>query len=83
MYFFIFLFALVIATDEGCRVACVRSGYDSGRASAKGCACIDFKEDYDAFVHNRVNIGSFDTIRHDDPPPKVKQSLFGNDYFER
>jgi hypothetical protein len=29
--------------DEGCRVACVRSGYDTGHAKEDRCYCVDVK----------------------------------------
>lgn len=79
------MLALILAaTDEGCRVACIRSGYDNGSVKGRGCACIDIKENYDMFIHNRTEVGSFDNFRHDESAPvKVKRNYFGDDYFER
>jgi len=48
-----------IPQDEGCRVACVRSGFDGGKAKDKGCVCTVDQDDYELFVHNRIDLRDF------------------------
>lgn len=53
----LFCVTVLTARDEGCRVKCISKGYDSGAAYKKGCRCIDLKESYDDFIHNRMSLG--------------------------
>lgn len=57
---FVFLLCLAMAAEkneipahnEGCKVACIRSGYDGGKVADKGCVCFIYQEDYEKFIHN-------------------------------
>ncbi len=60
--------------NEGCRVACIRSGFDGGQAKGKGCMCLTFTDDYDLFVHNRINLGVLD-VRHTMKNETIKVDL--------
>lgn len=43
--------------DEGCRVACVRSGATGGEYRAPKCRCFqDVDEDYETFVAGRITL---------------------------
>jgi hypothetical protein len=61
----ILLFAIAMAKDipkdEGCRVACIRSGFDSGKSYKKGCVCFTYQESYYLFTHNRIDLSNLRT----------------------
>lgn len=42
--------------NEGCKVACLRSGYDGGKMADKGCVCFVYQEDYELFTHGRAEL---------------------------
>jgi len=55
------LFVLSIVTasikDEGCRVACLRSGFDTGKYSKNGCDFVSRFDFYEDFIAGRIHLG--------------------------
>lgn len=68
------IFAAILATNEACRVLCIRDGYFSGNAQKLGCLCYDIKPDYEDFVHRRIRIGSTDHEEKEET--SIKRTIF-------
>lgn len=66
----ILLMALAIATDESCRVLCIRQGHDGGSAFKRGCVCATYFLNYDDFVHDRTDMKDLYQINKRDQEPE-------------